>query len=208
MPAGDLKAMLFGRIDGGNVDDTISQLAKTWYFIAGLQAALQIFLIWLYAGFAGNLVDPIICALGGYFLGTRKSRALAVSLFIYALAAGALTVVERGDAGGMNLILALVVVVMGWRGVHATWTYHRLNGLRTAWKHVAAISGLAAMFSVIVLAAVVLLGLWMPQYMTNDALNGLVVVAAILLPVLVVMWPLTRRHPFAQKSGDIPGVFD
>ena len=108
----------------------------------------------------------------------------------------------------MNVILALLVVVMGWRGVQATWTYHRFNGLGTAWKHVAAISGLAAMFSVIVLAAVVLLGLWMPQYMTNEALNGLVVVAAILLPVLAVMWPLTRRYPFAQKSGDIPGMFD
>ena len=219
MPARDFKSTLLGGIDAGNVDGTISALARAWYFIAGLQAALQILLIWLYAGFVANLVDPTICAFGGYFLGTRKSRALAVSLFVYALAAGALTVVGRGDGrgGGVELILALVIVVMGWRGVQATSVYHRVNGLRTAWKHVAAISG--SRRSRLVpswwsrRSSCSHFGCRSTRPMTWS--NGSVGIAAILLPVLAVMWPLTRRYPFAypemlggRKRSDIPGVFD
>jgi hypothetical protein len=45
--------------------------------------------------------------------------------------------------------------------------------------------------------------------------NSSLVVTAILLSVLAVMWPLTRRYPFAyaemlggRQSRDIPKVFD
>lgn len=217
MSGRDFKETLFGSIDAENIDGTIRQLAKAWYFVAALQAALQIFLVWVSAAVSANLVDPLICALGGYVLGARKSRAVAVLLFIYALAVGAMTLAARGGAtsGGTNIVLALVVVVVGWRSVQAAWMYHKLNGLRTAWKHVVAISSLAAVVSVIMFAAVVLSQVWMPQYMGNGTLTFLIEVATILLSVLAVMWALTRRYQFAcsemlggRNSREIPAVFD
>lgn len=142
---------------------------------------------------------------------------MAVLLFLYALAVGAVTLGAMGDGsrGGKGIIMALVVIGIGWRGVHATWTYHRVNELRTAWKHVLAISGLAVVVSLSLFAGFVLFEIWQPQYAGDEALMGILLVAAILLSVLAVMWPLTRRYPFAypkmlggRQSRDIPKVFD
>jgi hypothetical protein len=217
MSVRDFKSTLFGSIDAGNVDGTIAQLRRAWYVVAALQAALQLLRVWLSEGAAPDLVDPIICALGGYFLGARKSRAVAVLLFLYALAVGAVTLgaMGGGSRGGTGVIMALVVVGIGWRGLQATWTYHRVNELRTAWKHVLAISGVALVASLFMFAAFVFFEIWQPQYVGDETLMGVLVVAAILLSVLAVMWPLTRRYPFAypemlggRQSRDIPQVFD
>jgi hypothetical protein len=213
----DFKSTLFGSIDAGNVDGTIASLRRAWYVVAALQGGLQLLRMWLSEGFAPELVDPIICALGGYFLGARKSRAVAVLLLLYALAVGAVTLgaMGGGSRGGTGVIMALVVVGIGWRGLHATWIYYRANALRTAWKHVLAISGMAAVASLFVFAAFVLFEIWWPQYAGDETLMGMLVVAAILLVVLAVMWPLTRRYPFAYpempgglQGRDIPTVFD
>src|SRR5262249_41393146 len=100
--------MLFGSIDAGNVDNTIGRLAKAWYFVAALLVAPQIFLIWTSGTVSENLADAVICALGGYFLGARRSRAVAVSLFIYTLAVITMTFAAKwGARGGTNIILAL-----------------------------------------------------------------------------------------------------
>ena len=217
MPVRDFKSTLFGSIDAGNVDGTIASLRRAWYAVAVLQGALQLLRMWLSDGFAPDLIDPIICALGGSFLGARKSRAVAVLLFLYALAVGAVTLgaMGGGSRGGTGVIMALVVVGIGWRGLQATWTYHRVNALRTAWKHVLAISGVALVASLFVFAAFVLFEIWLPQYVGDETLMGVLVVAAILFTVLAVMWPLTHRYPFAcpemldgRQSRDIPKVFD
>src|SRR5262249_42094819 len=192
------------------------RLAKAWYFVAALLVAPQIFLIWTSGTVSENLADAVICALGGYFLGARRSRAVAVSLFIYTLAVITMAFAAKwGARGGTNIILALAFLAIGWRSMQATWTYHRVHGLRTAWKRVLAISGLAALASVIMLAAVVLLEIWLPQYLGDEALTGLLPVASILLAVLAIMWPLTRRYPFAysawlggRNSQNISEVFD
>lgn len=211
------KGTLFGRIDADNVDGTIRRLARACYVVAALQAVAQILLLGLAKGQAENLADAVIYAGGGYFLAARKSRAVAVTLLAYAVAAGAFALAALGGTaeGGAGIFMALIMIAIGWRGVRATWLYHRINGLKTVWKHVVAASGAVVVAIILVFVVLVVLEIWAPHYLDDDALAGAIIMAAIVLSVVGVMWPLTRRYPFTypemlggRNSADIPAVFD
>ena len=68
------KELWFGKINPESAHAVINELKKGWYVLAGLQALGQALLIWLSNASPANPLDVGICAFGGYFLASRKSR--------------------------------------------------------------------------------------------------------------------------------------
>jgi hypothetical protein len=202
MLKGAFAGILYGSIEPDTVEVTVRRLRNTWFAVAGWQAAMQTIVMLNTGAFTADLLDAAICAIGGYFLGTRKSRSVAISLFAYSLASAALTFADKFGAapGGTNIILAVVVVAIGWRGIRATWVHHSSNGLRTAWKRVIAISSLAALVSIVVIVGLSLGIAFTSLGHDNDSLVGSLAVGALLGSILIVMAPLTWWYPFARPD--------
>ena len=201
----------FGKITPGGVEGTIRQLSRAWYVLAAIQAVLLGFLVFERASPPANLVDPLLCALGGYFLARRKSRAVAVSLFLYALLSSAITLAAGlGMAtGGRNVILALATIVIAWRGIHATWVYFSSRKLRTAWGRVAAISAVVLVALVAIFIGVFYWAIRNHHSEDEDTMS-LLTMGAVVATLVLVMAPLTWRYPFAISPGgvDVATVFD
>ena len=153
--------------------------------------------------YPANLLDGLFCLTGGYFLIRRKSRALAGALLAYALFVGAITFLGRFGVippeGGKNIILAVIAVVMGWRGCRATSVYQRKMGHRVSWKHVSWISlSIILIEAVVFIVSIIFLKLIFPQI--NDDMVGNLTVAVMAVCAAAFLIPLTRRYPFHLPS--------
>lgn len=122
-----------------DVTKTLVTLSKFWYAIAVLTFLLRTISVLIGSVSYEFVVDVGICALGGYFLPKRKSRSFSVFLLSYAIF---VFVLKFGARFGMwegtsqNIILPILALLIGYRGVHATFVYHSLLKSQTVWENV------------------------------------------------------------------------
>jgi hypothetical protein len=191
-------AAYLGPITPENVEKEIRQLAIAWYSVAGLQAALSLFLIYVGKFPLENLLDPIALACGGYFLQSRKSRSVAAALFALALVELGVTIAAKIGMtdGGKNIWLAVIVVFIGWRSIKATWLFQKIHNAKLNWKRVAGIS--AAVIALgILLSVISIVGLVITVPEPTDTMYG----SALLVPLVVAVFAgtaiLTKKYPLA-----------
>ena len=201
-------AWSFGPITDDNIDQAIKTISTGWYSVAVLQGLLLTFLVVMQAFPSGDLIDPFAAAFGGYFIRSRKSRALAVALFLYSLAVLAITVAAKlGMAqGGTNIILALVVVYIGWRGIPATWFYQRRRCADIQWGRTVLISLATALTGFVgIIAAAIIIGIAEGMGKPIPAsYTGLLYAALVFFPTVLTIALLTRKWPLARPDDACP----
>jgi hypothetical protein len=187
----------------------LSELRKPWYGYGALQALLTIFLWWKGTGSLGGVADGLVCILAGYFLPRTRSRVFAAALFVYVLGCAALTIAARfgAAAGGRNVFLAAIMVLVGFRGIQATRAYHRAVGSTTVWRNVAIVTALFALATALALAgciaAMVGLQIIRGRELSDDATGSLGLVAVSLAFGLVHLLA-RRRLPFTMPGNAVP----
>ena len=95
--------------------------AKGFLFVAVLQAVIGVALV------PAALLDAAVLALLGLILLKSQSRVAAALLLLMSLGEGVVTVMNRlgmMKAGGNNVILAVIMVIVGVRAVEATFKLH------------------------------------------------------------------------------------
>jgi hypothetical protein len=192
-------ATWLGPIAPENIEKEIKQITMAWYTIAGIQLAISIFLVYLGKFPLENLFDPIALAIGGYFIQSRKSRSVAVVLFLIALAELAVTLAANAGltAGGRNIWLAIIVVLVGWRSIRATWLFQKIHNAKVNWKRVGWISALVSGLAIL-LAIISIVGLIIAIPQPTEIMYGLAMLVPILAAVTVGMGLLTKRYPLAN----------
>lgn len=191
-------------ITAENVEKVINDTGKAWYVIGVIQLLLIGFLIWMNRTPYPGLFDGIFYITSGYFLIRRKSRALSWVLFVYSLYIGAITILGLFRVivpqGGTNVILALLVIAIAWRGLKAASVYQRKAGYVTAWKHV-----LWIWASIILLAVVIffLMSIFMRIFfpLVAGRLLGEIVITVVTVSVGALLIILTRHFPFHRSAG-------
>lgn len=211
MAWGAKKSGLFEKITPLNAEKVILSIGKVWYILAALQAVIYGFLIYIGKSPVSDMIDPVFCLIGGYFLSGRRSRSLAIALLLYALACLAITLQNKfgNGGGGRNVWLAVFVVIVGVRGVQATWVYHESLGSKTIWKRVIgvyAVTVLASVFTLFVglVAYYVAAKIWPGFSLADDELGGAMIVLLILtvagfVALLTWQYPFTM-HPTTAQS--------
>jgi hypothetical protein len=146
---------IFARVDDDNVEAVLRLAAVGWFVVAVL-----LLLMVIVAGAAGHLaggdvVDPVVSALGGYFLRKTKSRSLAGALLVYAVITAALCLAKLLGltSNGVPLLTAVIALWAGWRGWTATWFWQTRACALTNWNRVAAGAALAMVITIVVLCA-------------------------------------------------------
>jgi hypothetical protein len=207
MAWGMRKSNLFEQITPASAESVILSIGKAWYVLAVLQGLIYGALAYFGKGPISDLIDPVFCLIGGYFLRGRRSRSLAIVLLLYALACLAITLQSRfgNGGGGRNVWLAFFVVIVGVRGVQATWVYHEGLGSRTIWRRVIGVYAATVLASALVLFAGLVayyaaMEIWPGFSLAEDILGS----AIIGLPISTVagfMALLTRRYPFTMRPA-------
>jgi hypothetical protein len=200
---GSFKEQWFGPITPDNVEAVIGDLTKGWYVLGVLVLVAQSYLAWVARIYSANLFDGFLYLIGGYYLIRRKSRSLAAALLAYALLVGAITFLGRfrviSPQGGTNIILAVMAIIIAWRGCRATFVYQRKVGHRASWKHVIWIwLSFILLEAIVFLAAIIAVSMF-PQ-INDDALVGQVTVTVMAVCAIVYFIPLTRRYPFHRPA--------
>jgi hypothetical protein len=177
----------------------ILELQKMWYWLGGLQFVFQAIFSYIEGKPSLNLLDGFFCVAGGYFLGSRKSRAIASVLFLYAVLVGFMTfnsfVTHTG--GGRNWILALIIIYAGGRGIRATWLYHSTIRDETRWKWVFGVTAIGVVCAFLSAALLTIIASIAQYDLDNEDVLGTTLVAGFLLGISVMI-PLTSRYPFAE----------
>ena len=179
------------------------EMGKVWYGLAAMHLAVGFFLGSRGNGSAINSFgDFLICVFAGYFLPRRKSRALAVFLLVYAVGSAAMTVANKmhaGSGGGSNVILAVIVVLSAYRGLRATFAYHRSRGGAVRWRNVAIVWASAVLLSVSAVIGVFAANLGAKS---SNATTGQLGVIAVIGASGLCFGLLTGTLPFATRSED------
>jgi len=198
----------FGPVTDENVDQAIKYVAAGWYAVAVIQGILLTVLAFAGQVSPGDLVDPFAAALGGWFLSTRKSRALAVALFLYSLVILAVTVGAKlgMTQGGTNIFLAIAVVYIGWLGIPATWFWQRRRCAEIRWLPVILIFLAAVIVGLvcIVSAGVVLNLLQGAGRPVPQPVQEFVYAAAMFFPPAFTMALSTMKWPFTEPDASCP----
>ena len=188
---------LYGPITSAqDAADILRNLSKAWYALAAIQAVLGLILYFFEAAGFEFVADAMLLAAAGYFLTTRKSRALAIALLLYALLIAAVTAAARFgmEEGGRNVILALFAIWLGYRGLRASFVYHARLGSRTRWLNVAIVTLIAAAAAAVVgFILAVILG----DQVTEEEM-GWIALGAAAITVAVSIAGLTYRFRFAS----------
>ena len=183
----------------------LSDVSKGWYAVAAITAVVYTFLFYI-GGTSGEfLLDVLICLLAGYYLPQRKSRAFATVLLIYAGVVVVLTFASRAGlyegTGGKNIVLVLFLLAMAYRGLRATFVYHRSVNTTVSWKNVLIVWVVALFLGGVVFIAI---AIGVVIYERNSGLEmsdqaygvwGMLPLAIILTITFVL---LTRIFPFAR----------
>lgn len=192
---------LFARTSDDTVDDVIAIAAWGWFAVALLQIVMLAFTAVNGRLAGGDAVDPMVSAMGGWFLLKTKSRAVAWALLVYGVVTA--TVCAGRIFGvvsyGVPLATSAVALYAGWRGVAGTHFWQKRACAITDWRHVA--FAMAAALLITLVSLVVVLAA------TADHLGRgrdfLVSAALFLVPVAVVI-VLTRRRAFARNDPACP----
>ena len=102
----------------------VREMAKGYFFLAGLEAILSPFIGLL------ALVDAGLLAILAFILIKLRSRVAAVALLVVSLLEGYQTFANRfaGERyGGTNIFLAVIMIWAGIRSVRATFKYWKLQ---------------------------------------------------------------------------------
>lgn len=186
------------------VDADIRELSTLWYLIAALQGIFVAILVWIGKMPFADFGDPFVYAVGGYFIKTRKSRAVAVTLLLASLAAAYVTIEAKMGLreGGRNIVLALIVVLLGCRTVMVTWFYQRHMRARIRWLRVVWVSMLVAVVCAILDLIAIVAVMMRVEGLSEDALGAIIIyVPLVLVPILLGF--LTRKWPFVILSGPV-----
>lgn len=195
--------LVFARVTDDTVEAVITLAACGWFAVALLQIVTVAFAAAGGALAGGDLVDPIVSALGGWFLIKTKSRGVAGALLLFAAVMMLLFVLKAVGASdnGVPLITALVALWAGWRG----WTGAKFWQTRACaiidWKQVsigAAIAAVVTLIGLIVLK-IALAGTALPGALAEFLLTGVL----FLVPVGVLI-AFTRRRHFARNDPACP----
>jgi hypothetical protein len=199
-----LVAPIKNDIDASQV---LSEMSKGWYAVAAINAIAYAILFYTRGTGGENFLDVLFCLLAGYYLPRRKSRTFAAVLLIYAGTVGAVTFASRAGlyegTGGKNIILVLILLLVAYRGVRATFVYHRSINTIISWKNVLIVWIVALLLGGLVFIA---LAIGVAIYERNSGLEmsdqaygmwGMLPLAVILTITFVL---LTRTFPFTRQS--------
>ena len=113
---------LFSKIESrADAEKTVRDGAMAFFFVAGLQGLLGVFLA------PSMLFDAAILATLGVILKKWHSRVAAVLLLVVTGAQFGITLLNRVGAtslGGKNVILAVIMLIVAVRVVEATFKLH------------------------------------------------------------------------------------
>ncbi len=196
------KETWFGPITSDNAETVVRQSSKAWIGLGFLNVAVFSFISLANGAYSANLVDGILCIVCGYFLRRRKSRALATGLLVYAIYVAGITALGRfkiiEPQGGNNIILAAMVIVVGWRGWRAVYIYHNDIGDKISWWPVCWIST-----SILVVGGSVLIVSWIVAATlipgSDEYLAGQIAVSTVSVVAAMQLALLTRWFPFHKQ---------
>lgn len=194
---------LFARTSDDTVDDVILIAGYGWFVVAGLQVLLLVLAAIGGRLSGGDMVDPIVAALGGYFLLKTKSRAVAGALLLYGVVTAVLSVAKiLGLTGnGEPLIVVVVALWAGWRGWSGTRFWQTRACALPQWGHVRAGAALAFVLTVATLCLVLIAttGLHIP----GGAVEFLIAAVLFLVPIAVLV-RFARKRAFAANDPACP----
>ena len=172
-------------------------------------AAIDLLLYVLYLGKMVYVGEVVLLVLTGLLLRRSRSRSIAVVVAAYAIFIGILTFLARAgiyhEAGGQNVIVALIVIFTAIRGVNATWVYHRIQGTQTNTRGVVVLTAVAAVLTLVVFVGGFLLaaanGYDLDKDSDSDSDSDSDAVGQMLVPFLVAPWFLVfgRVLPFLRR---------
>jgi hypothetical protein len=210
MAWGARKSGFLEKITPLNAESVIQAIGKGWYAVAAIQAVAYGLMAYLGKVSIGNMIDPLFCLIGGYFLIDRKSRSLAAVLLLYASANLAMTIMNKvhNTDGGRNVLLAVVIVFFSWKGLRATWIYHSSLGCKIIWKRVVSVYAITAVAAAVVLLVALIAfaaatRIW-PGFSLADELLGDIMIGLVMLTATAIMALLTRRYPFVSGALAMP----
>jgi len=196
-------------VDAGDATRVLEKLGKGWYAFAAIITVVGLVLIFIAQGSWAFIGDALLCAAAGYCLPRYKSRAFAVFLFIYSVAVGILTIATRlGQYKGMgqNIVLAMFLILTGYRGVVATFVYHKNLGTRIQRRNTAIAVGaclLMAVLSFTALVMVLVIQKLSGTAMLSDDAVAYSWMAGTVIGCILVLVILNRRIPFVvTKASD------
>jgi hypothetical protein len=152
----------------------LREISKAWYAVAAITGLAGLLLYFSSSkSVAVNVwADACLYVAAGKYLQERKSRAFAIFLLLYSLLVTGLTIAAMAGiykgAGGKNIVLAIIVVAMAYRGVKATYVYHSSVHSIVRRKNVAVVWGsalLAIIASLIVTAGLAIDNGWSDEVM-------------------------------------------
>ena len=184
----------------------LNSISMVFYVMAILYSFMGIIYYFSTKPSAAFLFDVILCLSGGYFLPSRKSRALSI---LYLLYAGLITVLTfmsivglyKEGINGKNIILGITLIVASYRSLLATYVYHRLIKSKISWKNISYVILIASTISVIYFFSVVfVLTIYSINFESQSIFMPLYTI--IIVTVLAI---LTRRLPFTKNSKGTNG---
>lgn len=195
--------VLFGRVDDETVDGAITAAAYGWFAVAAIQCVFVLLALANASLSGGDIVDPIVSALGGFFLIKTKSRGVAVAMLLYGAITAALCIAKALGLtnDGVSLLTAALGVWAGWRGVQATRFWQKRACSIANWKEIV----LGTLLSLVITLAALLLLLtgFAVKLVPNFVIEFLFAAVLFLLPVAVLFW-FTRRRAFAHTDPACP----
>jgi hypothetical protein len=197
-----LRETLFGRLTVTNAASVLKGVGGLWLVVSCVNAfSAAIFLSvngYSNIGVLSYLPDVLIGVFAWYFIPKRKSRAVAVCVGVF----GLYTVFTWISQGSRNYIVMLFIVWAVWRGVQATFYWHKATGSKINWRRVGIGSGLliGACFFVFVIGVVVarIRGVL-------DVEMGFILSNVTLISGVVVLAVYSAKWPFAEKSMYVGG---
>ena len=194
---------LFARVNDDNVDAVIRIARFGWFVVAALQVLLLIFAAIGGILNGGDVVDPVVSALGGHFLLKTKSRAVAGALLLYGAVTAVLCLATfLGITGnGLPLVISAVALWAGWRGWSGTFFWQTRACAVAEWGHVRTGAALAVVITLATLCLVLIAVTGLQ--MAGGVAEFLIAAVLFLVPITVVI-RFTRKRAFAANDPACP----
>jgi hypothetical protein len=181
----------------------LNDVSKGLYIIASIYLIIGIFLFFT-RNLPAIIFNILICLSAGYYLPTRKSRSLAIILFVYSFlftidAFVSFIWLYKPGLGGKSIFLAVIVLLMSYRSIIATNMYQRALNVKISWKNVSITLLISLIILIITFCFYVLL---MNSYGFNLNLNKTYIYLPSFCMFIIVptLGLLTFWLPFARTN--------